>query len=206
MIYFIVDWVPRAADDWGSALGFDWARRHPNKVAGIVYMEAVFPFAGWTDWPEKSVGIFQAFRSDVGEDLVLNRNVFVERVLPASILRKLDPDEMAAYRRPFHRPGEDRRPTLSWPRQIPIDGAPRNVADICEAYTHWLERSVDVPKLFVNAEPGILGLSQRARCRSFPNQTEVSVAGLHFLQEDSPKEIAEAIVRFCSHLRNKSSL
>ena len=180
--------------DWGSALGFHWARRHAERVSGIAYMEAlVAPVPSWDDWNETSRRVFQGFRSENGEAMVLEKNIFVERVLPGSILRDLSEAEMAAYLAPFAKPGEDRRPTLSWPRQIPIAGEPAEVVSIAADYAEWLSQS-DVPKLFINAEPGaILTGDMRALCRRFPNQSEVTVAGSHFIQEDSPAEITAAI-------------
>ena len=179
--------------DWGSALGFDWARQHPDAVIGIAYMEAIVQPMDWQDWPDAARGIFQAFRSDAGEELILDKNTFVERVLPGSILRDLEDDEMTEYRRPFLEPGEGRRPTLTWPRQIPLDGEPADVHQVVSDYATWLAQS-DLPKLFINAEPGaILIDKQREFCRSWPNQTEVTVRGSHFIQEDSPQEIATAI-------------
>lgn len=179
--------------DWGSALGFDWARQHPDKVRGIAYMEGIVKPMGWEDWPEAIRPLFQGFRSEAGESMVLEKNVFVERVLPGSVLRELTESEMAVYRRPYESAGESRRPTLTWPREIPLDGEPADVHAIVAAYADWLGRST-VPKLFINAEPGaILTGSQREFCRRFPNQSEVTVAGSHFIQEDSPAEIAAAI-------------
>jgi haloalkane dehalogenase len=179
--------------DWGSALGFDWARQHPDKVRGIAYMEGIVKPMSWEDWPEAIRPLFQGFRSEAGESMVLEKNVFVERVLPGSVLRELTESEMAVYRRPFESAGESRRPTLTWPRQIPLDGEPADVHAIVAAYADWLCHST-VPKLFINAEPGaILTGSQREFCRGFPNQSEVTVAGSHFIQEDSPAEIAAAI-------------
>jgi len=180
--------------DWGSALGFDWARRHPGRVRGIAYMEAIVrPVASWDNWPEAARRVFQGFRSPAGEDMVLEKNVFVERVLPGSVLRQLSEEEMAVYRRPFLQAGEDRRPTLTWPRQIPIAGEPAEVVQLVQDYADWLSES-DVPKLFINAEPGaILIGAQREFCRSWPAQQEVTVPGNHFLQEDSPDEIGQAI-------------
>ena len=189
----VTDNVTLVIHDWGSALGFDWACQHPDKVRGIAYMEGIVRPVTWDEWPEAAKGIFQGFRSEAGEQLVLENNVFVERVLPGSVLRDLTEEEMAVYRRPFEKPGEDRRPTLTWPRQIPIDGEPADVHEIVAAYAQWLAES-EVPKLFINAEPGaILTGPQREFCRSFPNQAEVTVAGSHFIQEDSPAEIAAAI-------------
>ena len=180
--------------DWGSALGFDWARRNPGRVKGIAYMEAIVrPVASWDHWPEAARRVFQGFRSPAGEDMVLEKNVFVERVLPGSCLRKLSEEEMAVYRRPFVNSGEDRRPTLTWPRQIPIAGEPADVVRIVRDYADYFSK-VDVPKLFINAEPGaILIGAQREFCRAWPSQKEVTVSGNHFLQEDSPDEIGRAI-------------
>ena len=189
----IRDAVTLVLHDWGSALGFDWARRHPDAVHGIAYMEAIVRPVGWEEWPEKAREIFQGFRSAAGEGMVLERNLFIERVLPGSVLRRLTDDEMAVYRPPFERPGEDRRPTLTWPRQIPIEGQPEDVHRIVSEYSDWLQ-ATDVPKLFINAEPGaILTGAQREFCRSFKNQEEVTVSGLHFVQEDSPEAIGRAI-------------
>ena len=179
--------------DWGSALGFDWARRHPDALRGIAYMEAIVRPVGWAEWPDAAREIFQAFRSPAGEQMILERNLFIEAVLPGSILRRLTDEEMAEYRRPFLTPGESRRPMLTWPRQIPIDGEPAEVVEIVRAYGDWLAAS-PVPKLFVNAEPGaILIGAQREFCRSWPNQREVTVRGVHFVQEDSADEIGAAI-------------
>lgn len=189
----VSDNVTLVIHDWGSALGFDWATNHPDKVKGIAYMEGIPCPVSWEDWPEVVRPIFQGFRSDSGEEMVLEKNVFVERVLPGSVIRGLTDEEMAVYRRPFENPGEDRRPTLTWPRQIPLDGEPPEVASVAEAYAAWLSES-EVPKLFINAEPGaILVGRQREFCRSFRNQTEVTVAGTHFIQEDSPDDIATAL-------------
>jgi haloalkane dehalogenase len=188
--------VTLVVHDWGSALGFDWAERHRDRVKGIAYMEAIVRPLTWAEWPDAARGVFQGFRSPAGEDLVLERNVFVERVLPGSILRKLTEEEMAVYRRPFAGPGEGRRPTLTWPRQIPIDGEPAEVVEIVSRYADWLA-GADVPKLFVDAEPGAILIGpQREFCRRWPNQTEVKVRGNHFLQEDSPDEIGRAIAEW----------
>lgn len=179
--------------DWGSALGFEWAMRHPERVKGIVYMESIVRCMSWDEWPEAIRPLFEGFRSDAGETIILDKNVFVERVLPGSVLRGLSDEEMRVYRRPFKDAGEDRRPTLTWPRQIPLDGEPADVCAVVYAYADWLSHS-EIPKLFINAEPGaILTGAQREFCRNFPNQTEVTVAGSHFIQEDSPAEIAAAI-------------
>ncbi|MGC6476850.1 MAG: haloalkane dehalogenase [Ilumatobacteraceae bacterium] len=178
--------------DWGSALGFDWANRHRDRVAGIVFMEAIVRPVSWDEWPELARPIFQAFRSDAGEEMVIEKNLFVEAVLPGSILRDLESAEMDEYRKPFTEP-QHRRPTLTWPRQIPIDGEPAEVVEIVESYADWLS-GASLPKLFVNADPGaILTGAQRDFVRSWPNLSEVTVHGNHFLQEDSPDEIGQAI-------------
>ncbi|MGQ0732190.1 MAG: haloalkane dehalogenase [Acidobacteriota bacterium] len=188
--------------DWGSSLGFEWASLHPDRVQGLVYMEAIVMPVSWTDWPENARRLFQGLRSEAGEGMILEKNVFVERILPASILRTLSEAEMAVYREPFATPGEGRRPTLSWPRQIPIDGEPADVVQVVERYSAWLATS-GVPKLFISADPGsILTGRQREFCRTWPNQTEVTVPGLHFLQEDSPDAIGQAIAVFVGRLRS----
>jgi haloalkane dehalogenase len=194
------DNVTFVVHDWGSALGFDWANRHRDRVAGLVYMEAIVRPVTWDEWPESAVGIFQALRSEAGEEMVLTKNLFVEAILPASIMRTLSDEEMNEYRRPFTNTGEDRRPTLTWPRQIPLDGEPADVVEIVQSYADWLSTS-DVPKLFINAEPGtILTGPQREFARTWPNQTETTVAGRHFIQEDSADEIGGAIAGWLPNL------
>ena len=186
--------------DWGSALGFHWATNHPDIVRGIAYMEALVSPVEWSEWPEAARGIFQGFRSEKGEDLVLTRNLFVEAVLPNSVIRKLTDEEMGHYRAPFSTP-DDRQPTLNWPRQIPIDGEPVEMVQLVSEYGRWLEESVTLPKLFINAEPGsILVGRQREYCRSWPNQKEVTVPGKHFIQEDSPSKIGKAIAEWLKGL------
>ncbi len=187
--------------DWGSALGFEWANRHRERVQGIAYMEGIVTPLTWDDWPENARRVFQGFRSESGEEMVLAKNVFVEGVLPNAVMRGLSEAELAVYRKPFTEPGEDRRPTLSWPRQIPIEGRPADVVKVVEEYSRWLAQS-DVPKLFVNADPGsILVGRQREICRAWPNQTEVTVKGTHFIQEDSPDEIGSAVADFVRRIR-----
>lgn len=185
--------------DWGSVLGFDWARRHPGAVKGIAYMEAIVTPLRWDSMPFPEV--FKAFRSPEGEKMVLEDNVFIEGVLPSAIIRKLSEEEMAEYRRPFATPGEDRRPTLTFPRQLPIEGEPADVTEIVKDYGAWLGETA-TPKLFVNANPGLaMSDEHRAFCRKWPGQTEVTVSGLHFLQEDSPNEIGRAIVDWYSGIQ-----
>jgi haloalkane dehalogenase len=187
--------------DWGSALGFHWAHRHPDRVRGLVYMEAIVRPVTWAEWPEAARKIFQAMRSPAGEEMVLEKNVFVERILPASVLRGLGETEMAVYRRPYREPGESRRPTLTWPREIPVGGEPADVVAVVDDYGRWLSGS-DLPKLFINADPGtILTGSQREFCRRWPNQREVTVKGSHFIQEDSPAEIGGAVAAFVTETR-----
>ena len=193
--------VTLVAHDWGSALAFHWAYRHQERVKGIAYMEAIVRPLAWEEWPERSRGLFQSMRSPDGEEIVLERNVFVERILPASVMRGLSEPEMEVYRRPYVEAGESRRPTLTWPRQIPLDGEPADVVAIVEDYSQWLSVS-DLPKLFINADPGtILTGAQREFCRGWPNQREVTVKGFHFIQEDSPAEIGQVIAEWLASLR-----
>lgn len=187
--------------DWGSALGFDWCNRHQEAIQGIAYMEAIVKPLTWDEWPENARGIFQGFRSEAGEEMILQKNLFIEGVLPNSILRDLSDDEMAVYRAPFANPGEDRRPTLTWPRQIPIEGEPAEVVEIVTDYGDYLSSS-PVPKLLVNADPGsILTGAALEYCRGWPNQSEVTVKGLHFIQEDSGSEIGSAVSEFVAGIR-----
>ena len=192
--------VTLVVHDWGSALGFHWARRHPERVRGLVYMEAIVRPVTWDEWPEAARQVFQGFRSDAGESMVLERNIFVERVLPGSTINGISDEAMEVYRRRYAEPGESRRPTLSWPREIPINGEPPDVVAIVAEYAEWLSQT-PTPKLFVNADPGaILTGPQREFCRAFPNQREVTVPGVHFIQEDSPHEIGAAIAEWYAGL------
>ena len=199
----VTDKVMLVIHDWGSALGFDWANRHREAMQGIAYMEAIVKPLEWSEWPEGATRIFRGLRSDAGEEMILEKNLFVETILPGSIIRDLDDEEMTVYRQPFVNAGEDRRPTLTWPRQIPLGGEPADVVQIVSDYAQWLSGS-DLPKLLVNAEPGaILNGPVLEFARSWPNQKEVSVTGNHFLQEDSPDEIGAAIAEFVGGLRQE---
>ena len=192
--------VTLVGHDWGSALAFHWAYRHQERLKGIVYMEAIVRPLTWEEWPERPRALFQSMRSPDGEDIILEKNVFVERILPASVMRGLSEEEMDVYRRPYREPGESRRPTLTWPREIPIDGEPPDVVEIVDSYAKWLAGS-RVRKLFVNADPGvILTGAQREFCRTWPEQREVTVRGSHFIQEDSPSEIGQAISEWYASL------
>ena len=192
--------VTLVVHDWGSALGFHWARRHPERMRALVYMEAIVRPLTWAEWPEPARKVFQAMRSPAGEEMVLQKNIFVERILPLSVLRGLTDAEMAVYRKPYLEAGESRRPTLTWPRQIPIDGEPADVVAVVDEYARWLAKS-PLPKLFVNADPGvILTGPQRDFCRTWPQQDEVTVPGSHFIQEDSPHEIGRAIAGLLSRI------
>jgi len=194
----IKDNVTMILHDWGSVLGFDWVYQNPNSIKGIAYMEAIVKPITWSDWPEGARGIFKGFRSESGESLILEKNMFIEAILPNSIIRKLNTDEMEMYRKPYLKQGEDRRPMLSWPREIPIEGSPENVVKIVSKYSEWLKKS-SLKKLFINANPGsILVGKQREFCRNWDNQEEVTVKGRHFLQEDSPNEIGVAIKNWMS--------
>jgi haloalkane dehalogenase len=188
--------VTLVVHDWGSALGFHWAYRNQTSVRGIAYMEAIVRSLKMAEWPPASQRIFQGLRSVAGDEMVLEKNLFVERILPGSVIRKLTDEEMAVYRKPYLEAGESRRPTLTWPRQIPFDGEPADVTGIVEAYAGWLSSS-NLPKLFVNADPGAILIGEpREFCRRWPNQREVTVKGSHFIQEDSPQAIGRAIAEW----------
>ena len=192
----ITEDVTLVIHDWGSALGFHWAKHHPEAVKGIAYMEAIVCPVTWDDWPESARGIFKGFRSDKGEDLVLQRNMFVEAVLPSSVIRQMGEEEMNQYRKPFIRVA-DRQPTLNWPRQIPIDGEPPHMVDLVASYGEWMASNQELPKLFINAAPGSILTGKALKfCRTWPNQKEVTVAGTHFIQEDSPAEIGIAVAEW----------
>ncbi|XP_019625274.1 PREDICTED: renilla-luciferin 2-monooxygenase-like isoform X1 [Branchiostoma belcheri] len=184
--------------DWGSGLGFHWSHQNPARVRGIAYMEAlVAPVKKWEHFPDISRKVFQAMRSEGGEEMVLKKNFFVERLLPMAVVRELSEDEMAAYREPFLEPGESRRPTLTWPREIPVvsDG-PQDVVEIVQGYREWLKATDDIPKLYVHAKPGFFSSANKKVSEEWPNVKTVTVKGLHFIQEDSPQEIGEAIAEF----------
>jgi haloalkane dehalogenase len=178
--------------DWGAALAFDWARRHPDAVRGIAFMEAVAETSEWSETPEAARSRFQALRTPVGERMVLEENSFIEFNLPNTVLRPLTDEEMNEYRRPFAEPGEARRPTLSWPRQLPIGGDPADVTEIVTTFGNWLSQS-SVPKLCIRATPGTKLPKQYERYRTWPHLREASVRGHHTPQEDSPEEIGQAL-------------
>lgn len=189
----VTDNVTFVIHDWGSALGFDWAQHHSDAVKGLCFMEAVIGPMTWAGFPAEARPVFEAFRSPAGEEMVLDKNIFIERVLPGSILRSLSDDEMAEYRRPYLEPGESRRATLTWPRQIPLDGEPAGVAEIAASYGAWLAET-EVPKLYVSATPGAILSGDLAEVpRTWKNVTELAVAGIHYVQEDAPDEIGGAL-------------
>lgn len=192
--------------DWGGALGFDWANQNRDRVAGIAHMETVSVPMEWEDFPPEVAQMFRGFRSPQGEAMVLENNLFIEGVLPSIVLRDLGEEEMEYYRAPFRNTGEDRRPTLSWPRDVPLAGEPAEVVTVVEEFGAWLAES-DVPKLFVRADPGVIQREGRVLdiVRSWPNQTEVTVPGSHFLQEDSADEIGKAVAAFVRKVRSDSS-
>jgi haloalkane dehalogenase len=192
--------VTLVVHDWGSALGFDWARRHPDAVRGIAYMEAIVKPGAWSEMPEPARQIFQALRSPAGEQMVLEQNSFIEVNLPNTILRTLTEEEMNNYRRPFAEPGEGRRPTLTWPRQLPFDGEPADVTEIVTAYGEWLSHS-SIPKLYIQSEPGTMLPSAREFCSTWPAQSQITVRARHYPQEDSPDETGAAIAAWLQNLK-----
>ena len=184
--------------DWGSALGFDWARRHSERVKAIIYMEGIVrPFLSWDEWPEVTRAFFQGQRTAAGEDLILQKNLFIEYLLP---LRGIPKEAIEVYRRHFRNPGSSRQPMLTWTRELPIAGEPADVVAIVEDYARFLSTS-QIPKLFIDAEPGgfLIG-AQREFCRAWPNQEQVTIKGAHFLQEEAPDEVGEAMARFVAKL------
>jgi len=192
--------VTLVGHDWGGALLFDWGRKNQSAVKGVAFMETIVAPLTWDDWPESATRIFQGMRSPSGEELILTKNIFVERILPGSVLSPLSDEDMAVYRAPYLESGESRRPTLTWPREIPIDGEPEFMVDVVSASETWLS-GPQVPKLFVNADPGsIVGDRVRELVRSWPNLSEVTVPGLHFIQEDSGPEIGRAIASWSNEL------
>jgi haloalkane dehalogenase len=196
----IEDEVTLVGHDWGGPLLFDWGRRHDVSVRAVAYMETIVTPLTWDDWPEAARRMFEGLRSEAGEEMVLEKNLFVERLLPASVLDPLPDAVLDVYRRPYLEVGESRRPTLTWPREIPLDGQPANVSSVVADNETWLE-GPEVPKLFINADPGsILVGRQREVCRRWANQTEITVRGLHFVQEDSGEQIGEAIAAWLDSL------
>ena len=197
----ITDDVTLVIHDWGSALGFNWAQDHPSKIKAICYMEGIVRPLKWEEWNKDATRIFQGFRSDAGEEMILKKNLFIEAVLPGSIIRDLSEDEMNEYRKPFQSES-DRQPTLDWPRHIPLDNEPKEMAEVVQVYADWMAQN-EIPKLFINAEPGAILIGpQREFCRTWKNQTEVTVKGTHFIQEDSPHEIGSAIKEWLEPLIN----
>jgi haloalkane dehalogenase len=183
--------------DWGSALGFDWARRHPDRVAGIAYMEAFVQPLTYSDMGLAGSLGFRAMRSSFGEWLILEHNLFVERILPASVLRGLTEAELSVYRAPYLEAGEGRRPTLTWPREVPFDGDPADTHDVIAAYAEWLPQTPDLPKLWIDVSEGVLVSGERREfAAGLPNQKSVRVEGRHFVQEDAPDEIGRAIAEW----------
>lgn len=198
------DRVTLVLHDWGGALGFDWANQHRDRIAGIVHMETVSVPMEWDDFPDDVAQMFRVLRSPQGEAMVLENNAFIEGVLPSIVMRKLSAAEMDHYRAPFLDPGEDRRPTLSWPRDVPLAGEPAEVVTVIEDFGAWLATSA-VPKLFIRADPGVVQSKQRILdiVRSWPNQTEITVPGSHFLQEDSADQIGQAVASFVRAVRRE---
>lgn len=192
--------VTLVGHDWGGALLFDWGRKNPEAVRGVAFMETILTTVTWDDLPEAARGIFQGMRSGAGEEIVLTKNVFVERILPGSVLEPISEEDMAVYRKPYLQPGESRRPTLTWPREIPIDGEPADMVRVVQANEAWLS-GAGVPKLFIDVQPGsIVGDRVRELVRSWPNLTEVTVRGSHFVQEDSGPEIGSAVANWLQSL------
>jgi haloalkane dehalogenase len=199
----ITDNAVLVGHDWGGALSMDWACRHPSAVRGIVYFETQVRPRSWDEFNPAQRRFFERLRSPEGEEMVLQQNVFIETLLPQWIIRPLSDEEMAVYRRPFLVSGEHRRPMLTFPREILIGGEPQHMLGIVQDYAHWMETS-DTPKLFINGDPGaVIFGNLRDYCRTWKNQREVTVRGRHYLQEDSPREIGQAIVAWLASIANR---
>jgi haloalkane dehalogenase len=199
----ITDNVVLVGEDWGGALSMDWACRHPSAARGIVYFETQVRPRNWDEFNPAARSLFERLRSAEGEAMVLQQNVFVENLLPQWIIRPLCSEEMAVYRRPFLKPGEDRRPMLAFPREILLGGEPKHMLELVQDYAHWMSTS-DTPKLFINGDPGAIIIGNvRDYCRTWKNQQEVTVPGRHHLQEDSPREIAQAIVSWLASVEKR---
>jgi len=194
------DSVTLIVHDWGSGLGFDWARRHPDRVVAIAYLEANVAPRSWSQLSSTGREIFKALRTPAGEQMALEDNFFIEKGLPGGVIRQLTEAEMTEYRRPFLEPGEARRPTLTWPREIPFDGEPSDVYSIVADYSEWLGSS-PIPKLLINVSEGDTLTGELLEiARQWPNQTEINVNGRHFAQEDSPDEIGRGIATWLQFL------
>jgi haloalkane dehalogenase len=190
----VKDNVILVVHDWGSAIGFNWAQRNSDRIKALVYMECIVrPFYSWNDWPDNTKAFFQAQRSPAGEEMILEKNLFIEYILP---LRGISQDAIDVYRRYWSILGTSRMPMLAWTRELPIEGEPKDVVEVVESYARWLSTS-PIPKLFIDADPaGFLIKGQREFCRAWPNQQIVTVKGAHFLMEDPPNEVGDAIARF----------
>lgn len=188
------DRVTLMMHDWGGALGFTWAYNNKNRIKGLAYTQTLMGDLHWDYWPPHVSDLMRRFKSDEGEELVLGQNYFVEKILPAMVIRDLPEEVKEEYRRPYRNPGEDRRPTLTWPREIPVEGHPEDVLNTINTYTEWLKTS-ELPKLFIHCEPETVLKGHILRTvRTFPNQTELTVSGLHYVHEDSPHQIGKALV------------
>jgi haloalkane dehalogenase len=189
--------------DWGSALGFHYASRNQGNVKGLAFMEGILlPAPAWDTFPADFRQIFQAFRApEVGWDLIVNQNVFVEQILPGGIARQLTEEEHNRYREPYTEPAS-RKPLWRWPNEIPIAGEPPDVVQIVGAYNAWLQQT-ELPKLLFYADPGALmppPVVDWAK-QSLSNLETVDLGrGIHFLQEDNPHRIGEELSRWYSSL------
>jgi len=190
------DRVTLVMQDWGVVLGFDWARRHPQRVRGMVHMEGIIRPMQWEEWPQRTREFVARLKSPEGEKLVLEENAIVEKFLTLGTARTFSEAEMATYRQPYLSAGTSRQPTLDLAREIPLGGEPKPACAMIQASADWLVRC-DIPKLLISARPGLnLTGAMLDFCRSWPNQREVVVDGIHFLQEDAPQQIGTAIVEF----------
>jgi len=181
--------------DWGSALGFNYAMQNPDNVKGIVFMEALYQPSSWKNFPSSAYLIFKLFRNPImGKLMIMNRNFFVEKVLPKFTVRQLTKEEMDHYRQPYP-DKKSRKPLYVWPNQIPIDGKPRETYDVVTQYNKFLQES-EIPKLLLWAKPGAIITEQAVEwIKSHFKNLEDNYIGksLHYVQEDQPDAIGKAI-------------
>ena len=192
--------------DWGSALGFNYAMQHEDNVKGIAFMEALLMPLTWDVFSDEFENIFQTFRTPgAGYDLIVNKNFFVEQILPGGILRNLTEEEMNQYREPY-KIAESRKPVWVWPNEIPIDGKPADVHKIVTDYNIWLQET-ELPKILFFADPGAITNASVVDWSeaNLKNLETVDLGqGIHYLQEDHPEAIGRALANWIQQKNSKS--
>ncbi|MFJ8013201.1 haloalkane dehalogenase [Streptomyces sp. NPDC096339] len=193
-----LDRVVLVGQDWGGALAFDWATRHPERVLGIAFMETILRPMGWDEYSPEGRARFEAIRTPgVGEEMVLERNLFIEDSIGKTMMSSLSEADHAVYAAPYPTP-ESRLPMLRWARSLPIDGDPADVVAVVERYDAWLAASPEVPKLLLTFDGGpvlMVGPAHIAWCEENVSALETEYCGraAHLCPEDRPEEIAAAV-------------